>query len=254
MVEVSRRSVGALVLCACLWAGDRAVGGAHEACLSCHGASGGASGGPGGDSSASGACLPCHESVRLPDTRARLDDRDRDRPWPGHVASARLASPSATDPESAILGSSCLTCHDPHASSSPKLLRQAADETGGFDGALDRGSRLCIACHPRHGRWRGGRSGYARHPVGIRVARERLVPDAEVSLHLVDTRGTEDPGDDQIACLTCHDVHASSREHLERWREGESAAWCTACHSVSGEPRGPRLRASIRSRLGTNPP
>jgi len=197
--------------------------GAHPACDSCHATTAERSAGTelvGGDV----GCRRCHAGQRRT-SRGNLRPASIEQIQPGHPTT-------------------CVTCHDPHAQS-PALLREPETRLVA-DGVLDPTSRLCVGCHEKQGQWRGWSSRYRRHPVGIPVTGQRPAVGPELVLPLVDIRNTRDPSDDVIACITCHDVHAATGEHLLRWWKREVIAACTACHPVNGEPRGAELLAWIR--------
>lgn len=201
-----------------------------------------------------GECVSCHStegagSREFRQAFARCRDCHPPAPRPAGTTDRLVAGHVAIAEEAASGAESCSTCHAPHSGTSPGMLRTRDDGTQRFDGDPDAGSRLCLSCHAQHGRWRGGGAGaYARHPIGIPVPADSMVSGAVVRLPLADVHGTEDPLDDVIACTTCHDVHDSRNADLLRWPQGESKAWCTACHRIGGSLRGDELLAWERLR------
>jgi predicted CXXCH cytochrome family protein len=90
---------------------------------------------------------------------------------------------------------------------------------------------------------------YQRHPVGLPAQPACAPVTGSISLPLVDVRGTPESGDDVIACITCHDVHATAARNLLRWPSDREAEACSTCHRVNGNacPDGSLARNGGRS-------
>ncbi|MGO8795167.1 MAG: cytochrome c3 family protein [Candidatus Sulfotelmatobacter sp.] len=126
----------------------------------------------------------------------------------------------------------CLSCHDPHASANPRLLRAKVND-------------LCLGCHLRTSQSVPSRylptialtdnntmgHPYARHPVSAKAD---------------PLRGGE------LCCISCHMPHGGGKVHLSRMggeipedainQNTETYDLCTKCHrllwGISGGPFG----------------
>ncbi len=168
-------------------------------------------------------CLSCH----LDKTPARSS-----HPTVMHLSAAAQAWVAELGgPEEG--GLSCLSCHDPHESSTVKLLRT--------DG---QGNTACRSCHVDKakalGRGHGGETCFSCHgmhtgpkstPVAAGVAEDGRC----LSCHEgQEDHGhpmwveADDGGDGKVGCWDCHQPH-SSAEALPAKRD--FGATCTACHA-----------------------
>lgn len=158
---------------------------------------------------------------------------------PGLVTAGRVDARASVD---------CLSCHRPHPDGTRCRLRIDESSARVSDTELDPSSLLCLECHEAFLQTEPQADGnYTLHPVGI--AAPRMVeggPGAPV-LPLADIHGTADPGDDVIACTTCHFQHESPNPDLLRWGEEELVAACTLCHWNGGEAPAENLLAAGRS-------
>ena len=100
-----------------------------------------------------------------------------------------------------VAGGDCLTCHNPHASDSPRLLNQAVPA-------------LCQNCHPDKINGKHILAGYGfgdNHPILGRIDPIR--------------KGRE------LGCASCHDPHSSAKPHLFVNSEASDPDnLCMACH------------------------
>ncbi len=211
---------------------DTSKGGrAHTVCSNCH------LGEVKAGESKIRACVDCHRQVLMPSgTSARG----------GHYAVSGHVVDAASGGKVAPLGGKvferldCLTCDVAHDHGEPKLLRlnekNAELANGGTN--LDPATQLCLSCHPLSGEFKAAARGYVRHPIGIPVPKLRAVLDRSQLPPLMDIRGTQDPADDVIGCMTCHEVHASRNSFILRWSFTELSAACLKCHSDIA-PSGP---------------
>jgi predicted CXXCH cytochrome family protein len=171
----------------------------------------------------------------------------------------------------------CLTCHAPHRSKAPGLLRKPAVELcaechdpsdqafAARHGALDEPRTPCTACHSGHG---GDRRAYLRpheeltcapcHRPALQPVRHPHGPveaglcsqchqahDPEKKFDLVQEG---DP-----LCLRCHELAAleASGRH-----QGEAMTGCARCHAPHGSDRAGLLRPALEpdpKRAGARP-
>lgn len=95
----------------------------------------------------------------------------------------------------------CLTCHDPHASAEPRLLRRALNEQ-------------CFECHDREA--------FRVHAiVGVDLGGSHP------------TSGGADPArnGERFTCASCHEAHASDSPFLWRFGARETFDLCGNCHA-----------------------
>ncbi len=119
-------------------------------------------------------------------------------------------------------GAACLSCHGPHSSWEPALVRAPGDAA-------------CVSCHPS-GYWRG--SGTAHGEVGASLGCNRChaphAPRPEESPVCTDCHGEhadERPGHENVACHTCHWMHRQEQGSAYK----EPALACGGCHQLPDE-------------------
>ncbi|HFC98378.1 MAG TPA: hypothetical protein ENJ40_07995 [Thermosulfurimonas dismutans] len=146
-----------------------------------------------------GRCLACHRP-HLGQTRDLLRDQGSRLCFRCHAAEQTVRAHG----KYARQGMDCLTCHNPHGSNRPHLVRaflhepyreKACKECHG--GKAPRGPEMCFACH-----------------------RERRKDFLKVHTHYL-------PSDDRPFCVDCHSPHASDDRRLLL----ASPDWlCIRCH------------------------
>ncbi len=119
-------------------------------------------------------------------------------------------------------GAACLSCHAPHSSWEPALVRAPGDAA-------------CVACHPS-GYWRG--PGTAHGEVGASLGCTRChaphSPRLEESPVCTDCHGQhagQRTGHEGVACHTCHWMHRQERRSGYK----EPAVACGGCHALPDE-------------------
>lgn len=99
----------------------------------------------------------------------------------------------------------CLTCHDPHASRRPALLKARYAPGRRIGGAGD--VALCLGCHDRQNYFSEGTA-------------TTLFRSGERNLHAlhISTSGPARPGQPRqsLSCRNCHEVHSSAEPRLVR--------------------------------------
>lgn len=212
-------------------------GHAHAVCSNCHLSNEKAPGEATAGKSKIRACVDCHPQVLLPSGSSA---RGAHQAISGHVLDSSSGRKTAPLGGSAFEHLDCLTCHVAHYHGEPKLLRSNEKTGEAFNGGinLDPATQLCISCHPLSGEFRAATRGYVRHPIGIPVPKLRGALDRSQLPPLMDVKGTQDPADDVIGCMTCHEVHASRNSFILRWSFSELSGACLKCHPEVA-PSGP---------------
>jgi predicted CXXCH cytochrome family protein len=125
----------------------------------------------------------------------------------------------------------CTVCHSPHSSDFPKQTRAA-------------GNALCLGCHAERNVAGDKVALFAAQeiPAAEFAAIPKILPNEQAQIghpfasHPVS--GMADPTNpaQKISCLSCHDQHASSQEHLIRTakdaKTGKDADICNSCHQA----------------------
>jgi predicted CXXCH cytochrome family protein len=137
----------------------------------------------------------------------------------------------------------CGTCHDPHGSDGPSLLRardpamclscHPAAEHEGLSGHSEAGIG-CLTCHDPHGK---GKSGSLRSPASeLCVSCHDGSSGAEKKGH-----GGGAPGG--ATCLSCHGPHASATKGIMlpnvHGALADGGGSCATCHAKAGAPGEP---------------
>jgi predicted CXXCH cytochrome family protein len=136
------------------------------------------------DALAGNECTPCHGTTggnhQKDHALYAVKDKSANLCWQCHESQANAKSLHPI-----ISAEGCLACHGPHNSSQKQLLRAVPP-------------KLCFQCHERS---------MVEEKVTQKATGFR---DGTENLHFVHA------GKNGIACLTCHDVHASTQLHLIR--------------------------------------
>jgi len=154
------------------------------------------------DALAGNDCSPCHPAVGGDHQKNHelyaVKDKSAKLCWGCHdsVADQKSVHPI-------ISAEGCLGCHAPHNSSLRKLLRAEPPE-------------LCFGCHER---------ALVAEPKSGKATDFR---DGVQNLHYLHAGG-ENP----IPCLVCHDMHASSQEHLIRTKGSNGKEAVTIAYTAT---------------------
>jgi len=146
-------------------------------------------------------CEGCHEALGTahPDsTRADFRLLEQDGALCGQC---HEAFPGKMTRHAPVSEGQCLTCHDPHASARPKLLRLALND-------------LCFECHDR--------GAFKVHAVvGVDIGGSHPLS------------GPTDPArkGERFTCVSCHDPHATDSPSLWRFGVQEPFELCGKCHA-----------------------
>jgi predicted CXXCH cytochrome family protein len=95
---------------------------------------------------------------------------------------------------------------------------------------FDPATKLCLSCHEVAAESSAFGRSYVRHPVGIPATKPGRILNLAQLPPLADVKGTSDPLDDVINCITCHYPHASANSFLLRWSIAELSSACLKCH------------------------
>lgn len=233
-------------------------------------------------------CLSCHDP-HMSERRALLVESGPALCESCHEDVTALATASSGH---AAAADDCGTCHLPHTSDLPRLLTAKEGElcqschdyededlvAAHLGAPLE--SRRCLSCHDPHGSESVHLLAGAAHPPvldGCDLCHEgswnELVEDGESALCTMCHDDVEEaasqapvphPALEMVACVECHNPHASAQEHLVRLpgggecapcheeqaaSEGEVAhgviglLGCRACHEPHGGGKGKLLRA-----------
>jgi len=172
------------------------------------------------------SCDVCHESVGAPHPGGEGAQFRLTQDPPELCADCHDLGGPETSIHPPFEEGSCLSCHDPHATEAPRLLRAAQRELCGechgdlADTAFPHGpvsAGECTACHEPH---RSAQSALVRAPL------EELCGGCHTAiageLHESDVHPALEAG-----CTTCHQPHGAARPKLLAEPQQEL---CAACH------------------------
>lgn len=177
-------------------------------------------------------CLSCHEGPGGEATET---------PAPAAARKTRGGGPVMAHPPGENL--ECGTCHDPHGSSQPHLLRaedpemcftcHASADHEGLSGHRKAGVG-CLTCHDPHGEGKTGT---------LRSSADELCVSCHDGSTGAERQGHGGGAPGAGTCLSCHGPHASKTEglllanvHGAMTEGGES---CATCHAQAGGPEQP---------------
>lgn len=211
-------------------------------------------------------CTSCHEDHASGNSRHAVDvEVDR-------ITLNRVESMGGAFAPNGHL--TCLSCHDPHLSTSATLLRTSQSGTDACRAchveesrairAGGHGDSACQECHGMHTRPGGFGDGQRREGVGP----ERCLDchtdgndDPQISLYESHPLGTDlEPGEHGdlpafeggIGCSTCHDSHAGT-DYVLRGDDGVGPL-CLQCHADKGTVLGTDHDATIVAAGGERRP
>lgn len=166
-------------------------------------------------------CSACHGVTQEDDrTNVVLTTDGNDLCFTCH--DDKRPNPTSLFGHSPIRKECCTLCHDPHSSSSPRLLRLPAD-------VLEAGKNLCLGCHKNIEAQINKRNRHAAVDTGCSTCHEthRSEPSgtAQSTFHLAKPQPE--------LCLECHDATDKSLQTAHLKQPFEKAR-CTECHNPHG--------------------
>lgn len=162
-------------------------------------------------------CTPCHQVLpgnhQKDNSLFAVKDKSAKLCWECHDS---LSNAKSVHP--VIEAEGCTACHAPHTSTLKKLLKDEAPE-------------LCFQCHDK------------KMVQEKETAQGTEFRDGQTSLHYLHAGKTN-----AIACLTCHDVHASTQLHLLRPKAGKGKGEVTLTYTATDQ--GGNCTTSCHDNLG----
>jgi predicted CXXCH cytochrome family protein len=149
-----------------------------------------------------------------------------------------------------LTGVDCASCHNPHGSNQPNLVRNNTHKTFGAcarchqaTGAkpktlLATSPALCFRCH-------GDKKAEVSAKTGVHAAAQGDCTDCHTP-HVSDEKGLVKGNKERTVCLSCHDELRATLERSKSIHPLKAAGGrCTACHRPHSSPEGHLLAQPI---------
>lgn len=147
------------------------------------------------------ACEGCHEAISAAHPDSTRADFQLAASAGDLCAQCHQEFPGTKTRHAPVAAGECLSCHDPHASAEPRLLRLPLNDQ-------------CFECHER--------GGFRVHAVvGVDLGGSHPLS------------GGADPArkGERFTCVSCHEPHASDTPFLWRFGAQETFDLCGKCHA-----------------------